>query len=179
MTDFNTLYVWIGASGGDWYDNVHNWKPGYPLASPPGYGDLVIFNNGVAETVTGSGAASQADVVLGTTLIIKDSLGLDGAVSGVGLMVESGGRVILASGATKSGVPNPGGVSVDVIGFMGEGSLDVRAGGAMDDTGMVLGDRSTSSGTLTVEGIVIVAPANAPNGLLIVGNAGSGVVTVQ
>src|SRR6185295_19671502 len=52
-------------------------------------------------------------------------------------------------------------------------------GGGLDDTGMVLGDRSTGSGTLTVEGTVIVAPAAAPNGLLIVGNAGSGVVTVQ
>lgn len=168
-----------GASGGDWYDNVHNWTPGYPLASPPGYGDLVILNNGAAETVAGNGSASEADVVLGTTLTIKDSLSADGAKTGVGLMVDSGGTVVVANGATKPGVPSPGDVSVDVIGFTGAGALDVAAGGGMDDTGMVLGDRATGSGTLTVEGICIVAPAAAPNGLLIVGNAGSGVVTVQ
>ena len=66
MAEFNTIYVWIGASGGDWNDNVHNWTPGYPVAPPPGYGDLVIFNNGVAETVAGAGAASEADIVLDT-----------------------------------------------------------------------------------------------------------------
>jgi T5SS/PEP-CTERM-associated repeat protein len=179
MAGFKTVYEWIGASGGDWFDNVHNWTPGYPVASPPGYGDLAIFNSGIAETVAGAGAASEADVVLGTTLTIMDSLSLDGAVTGVGLMVDSGGRVVVGNGATKPGVPEPGDVSVDVIGFTGVGALDVGTGGGLDDTGMVLGDRTTGSGTLTVEGIVIVAPAAAPNGLLLVGNAGSGVVTIQ
>lgn len=180
VIQFGTIYVWKGSSGGDWFDNVNNWTPGYPIAGPPGYGDLAIFNTGGAEAVAGAGTASEADIVLGTTLTILDSLSLDGAVSGVGLMIDSGGKVIVANGATKPGVPSaPGDVSVDVIGFTGAGALDVAAGGGLDDTGMVLGDRSTGSGTLTVEGIAIVAPAAAPNGLLIVGNAGSGVVTVQ
>jgi T5SS/PEP-CTERM-associated repeat protein len=90
--------------------------------------------------------------------------------------------VVVGSGATKPGVPSPGNVSVDVIGFTGVGALNVIAGGGVDDTGMVLGDRAGSSGTLTVDGggsQVIVAPAAAPNGILIVGNAGTGVVDVR
>ena len=183
MASFNTLYVWKGTSGGDWFDN-HNWMPGFPEgASPPGYGDLVIFNNGGADAVAGNGTASELDVVLGTTLTIQDSVSTDGAVSGVGLMIDSGGTAIVGSGATKPGIPSsPGGVSVDVIGFTGAGALDVIAGGGVDDTGLVLGDRATGSGTLTIDGsgsAVIVIPAAAPNGMLIIGNAGTGVVTVQ
>src|ERR1019366_4724837 len=118
VASFNTLYVWKGTSGGDWFDN-HNWMPGFPEgASPPGYGDLVIFNNGGADAVAGNGTASELDVVLGTTLTIQDSVSTDGAVSGVGLMIDSGGTAIVGSGATKPGIPSsPGGVSVDVIGF--------------------------------------------------------------
>ncbi len=182
MPTFGTLYVWKGASGGDWNDNVHNWTPGYPAASPPGYGDLVIFNTGAATAVAGNGGASEIDIVLGTTLTILNSISADGAVSGVGLLADSGGSVIIGAGATKPGVPSPGGVSVDVIGFTGIGSLTVLAGGGLDDTGMVLGDRAGSTGNLTVNGagaIVIVAPAAAPNGMLIIGNAGMGIVNVR
>src|ERR1019366_8363617 len=107
----------------------------------------------------------------------------DGAVSGVGLMIDSGGTAIVGSGAPKPGIPSsPGGVSVDVIGFTGAGALHVVARGGVDDTGLVLGDRATGSGTLTIDGsgsAVIVIPAAAPNGMLIIGNAGTGVVTVQ
>ena len=77
---------------------------------------------------------------------------------------------------------HPGTVSVDVIGFTGAGALDVIAGGGVDDTGLVLGDRATGSGTLTVDGTgsqLIVAPAAAPNGMLIIGNAGTGAVIVR
>ena len=183
VSQFGTIYVWKGAAGGDWSDNVHNWTPGYPAASAPGYGDLAIFNDGGADSVAGNGAASELDVVLGTTLTIQDSVSTDGAVTGVGLMVDSGGTVIVGSGAAKQGVPtSPGTVSVDDVGFMGVSALDVIQGGGVDDTGLVLGDRSTGSGTLTVDGAgsqVIVGPAAAPNGLLIIGNAGTGEVTVQ
>ncbi len=183
VSQFGTIYVWKGASGGDWNDNVHNWTPGYPIASPPSYGDLAIFNDGGADLVAGNGSASELDVVLGTTLTIQDSVSTDGAVTGVGLMVDSGGRVIVGAGATKPGVPSsPGTVSVDVIGFTGIGALDVTGGGGVDDTGLVLGDRAGSAGTLTVDGVgsqVIVAPASAPNGTLIVGNGGAGTVIVR
>ena len=183
VSQFGTIYVWKGAAGGDWSDNVHNWTPGYPEASAPGYGDLAIFNDGGADSVAGNGAASELDVVLGTTLTIQDSVSTDGAVTGVGLMVDSGGTVIVGSGAAKQGVPtSPGTVSVDVIGFTGVGALDVVQGGGVDDTGLVLGDRATGSGTLTVDGAgsqVIVGPAAVPNGLLIIGNAGTGEVTVR
>jgi len=145
VSQFGTIYVWKGAAGGDWSDNTHNWTPGYPDASPPSYGDLAIFRDGGADSVAGNGAASELDVVLGTTLTIQDSVSTDGAVTGVGLMVDSGGTAIVGSGATKPGVPNfsSGTVSVDVIGFMGVGALDVIQGGGVDNTGLVLGDRST------------------------------------
>jgi collagen type I/II/III/V/XI/XXIV/XXVII alpha len=179
---FNTIYVWKGASGGDWFDN-HNWTPGFPEgASPPGDNDLAIFNDGGADSFSKNGTASELDVVLGTTLTILDSVSLDGAITGVGLMIDSGGKVIVGSGATKPGIPSPGNVSVDVIGFTGAGELDVTAGGGLDDTGMVLGDRSGASGTLIVDGAgsqVIVAPAAAPNGMLIIGNGGTGTVSVR
>ena len=179
IKQFGTIYVWKGAPGGDWFDNDHNWTPGYPVAGPPGYGDLAIFNNGIADVITGNGAASELDVVLGTTLTVQDSVSTDGAITGVGVMVDSGGRFVVGSGATKSGVPSAGDVSVDVIGFNGAGAFDVFAGGGIDNTGLVLGDRVSGSGTLTVEGTVIVAPAAAPNGQLIIGNAGSGAVSVR
>src|SRR3954453_4849874 len=125
MALFGTIYVWKGVSGGNWFDN-HNWTPGFPEgASPPGYNDLTIFNDGHADAVSSNGTASELDVVLNTTLTIQDAVSLDGAITGVGLMVDSGGRVIVGSGATKPGVPSaPGDVSIDVIGFNGAGALD-------------------------------------------------------
>ncbi len=180
---FNGIFVWIGQSGADWdASNPNSFQPGYPVAQPPTYGDLVIFNDGGADSVAQNGSASEMDVVLGTTVTILNSVSADGAVTGVGLMADTNGTVIVGKGATKPGVPSsPGDVSVDVIGFTGAGALDVIAGGGVDDTGMVLGDRATGSGTLMIDepgSEVIVGPAASPNGILIIGNAGTGVVTV-
>ncbi len=121
----------------------------------------------------------------GQPLTIQDSLSTDGAVTGVGLMVDSGGTAIVGSGATKPGVPpaTPGAVSVDVIGFTGVGTrlTSSRVAGSTIP-GWSLATGPPAPETLTVDGAgsqLIVAPAAAPNGMLIIGNAGTGSVIVR
>jgi collagen type I/II/III/V/XI/XXIV/XXVII alpha len=179
MPSFGRVYVWSGPAGGGFSD-FHNWSPVFADQQPPSDNDLVIFNSGGAVSVDGqSGLVAEIDVVLGTTLIVQNNMEATGTISGVALMVDSGGAVIVGSGDQQIGVG-----AVDVIGFTGAGTVIVTAGGHMDDNGMVLGDRAGASGAVTLDGagsILIVANnlPGQPNGELIVGNAGTGSLAVQ
>ena len=176
---FGRLYVWSGPSGGGFSD-FHNWTPVFTDQQPPSDNDLVIFNRGGALSVDGqNGRVAEIDVVLATTLTIQHGLEGTGTVSGVALNVDSGGTVIVGAGAAMIGIG-----AVDVIGFSGAGTVIVTAGGHMDDNGMVLGDRAGASGAVTVDGagsILVVANnlPGAPNGVLIVGNGGTGALAVR
>ncbi len=182
------LYTWIGGSGGE-FDIFSNWSPTYQDKQAPGTNDLAIFNSGGANGINGpgSGEAGEIDVVLGTTLTIRNALEATGSMdltspgkfSGVAFMVDSNGEVIVGSNTAEMiGIG-----AVDVIGFNGVGTVLVTAGGSMDDNGMVLGDHAGGSGTVTVTGTssVLVVANNLPgqpNGILIIGNAGTGELAV-
>jgi T5SS/PEP-CTERM-associated repeat protein len=181
---FNRQYVWTGSTGGGFSD-FHNWSPVFSDQQPPADDDLTIFNSGGALVVDGqNGRVSEIDVVLATTLTVQNGLEATGSLSagggaGVALMVDSGGVVIVSSGGEMIGIG-----AVDVIGFTGDGTVVVAAGGHMDDNGMVLGDRAGGSGTVSVDGagaLLVVANnlPGAPNGILIVGDAGSGTLAVR
>lgn len=177
--EFRRVYVWSGSVGTDTND-FHNWTPVFTDQQAPGPDDLTIFNSGNAITVDGkNNVFAEIDVVLGTTLTLLNGMEGNGSVHGVALVVDSAGTVIVGSGAA---VTDAG--AVDVIGFNGTGTLRIVAGGSLDDTGMVLGDHASGSGTMTVDGagsLAIVANVlpGQPNGVLIVGNGGSGAVEVR
>ncbi len=175
---FGRQYVWVGSLGTDFSD-FHNWSPIFADKQAPGPDDLVIFNTGGTVVLNGhNGLVAEIDVVLGTTVTLQGGLEGSGTVNGVALSVDSDGAVIVGTGAEMIGIG-----AVDVIGFNGAGTVVVTAGGHMDDNGMVLGDRAGGAGTVTVDGagsILVVANnlPGAPNGVLIVGNGGTGTLSV-
>ena len=61
--DATGVYVWNGASGGDW-STPGNWRvDGATPAAAPGSGDTIVFENGSALTVGGTGALTVTKVV--------------------------------------------------------------------------------------------------------------------
>ena len=177
---FGLVSVWTGPSGGGGFNDNRNWNPGAPNNQAPGPNDLAIFNTGGAISIDGQNSvAAEIDVVLGTTLTFHSGLEGNGSVSGVAFLADSGGTLIVPSGAEMADIG-----AVDVIGFTGAGSLRVTAGGSLDDSGLVMGDRASGTGTVSIDGagaLVIVSAAlpGNPNGILIIGNAGTGALTVS
>ena len=76
--------------------------------------------------------------------------------------------------------PNPWSTGALTVGSTGTGTLNVNAGGVVNSTSSVLGSTATGKGTVNVSGAGAKwTSANSPSASLIVGNLGTGALTVR
>ncbi|MDH5821743.1 autotransporter domain-containing protein [Luteimonas sp. RD2P54] len=160
---------WTGTISSDWFD-PDNWQEG----TVPAGGQAVIDTTAPNATEIAAGAATAAEVVVGST--------------GSGrLAIHSGGTLASGYGVIGNGAGSNGLVSVDgagaawlvtgpdspqiQIGSSGTGRLEVTNGGRVDAQQLLaVGALAAGDGTLVVDG----AGSLATSGAVVVGYGGSG-----
>ncbi|WP_178131010.1 autotransporter domain-containing protein [Reyranella sp. CPCC 100927] len=156
-----------------------------------GVGTLRIENGGAvisgAGAVGGEGGSNGTATVSGAVSTWTNSGDFTVGGRGTGtLNIETGGSVVNRSGSVGKEVLSNGTVSVSgagstwtssdrlTIGGNGTGTLRIENGGTVSSFTALVGDSTGSSGTVRVNG----AGSTWTNGVLVVGNFGTGVVTI-
>ncbi len=149
-------FSWAHPSSGDFGD-IAKWQ----MSTPPGGGDTAIFDTGKAGsirpyTVSGDGIVGTidvADTVTFTGRILTQAIAVDGTATGGALTLSGGAELTAAQSA--------------VVGETDTGLLTVL-GGALDLPNLVIGQGTTSVGT------VLDFEQIAAQGSIVVGALGDG-----
>ncbi|GEP58434.1 beta strand repeat-containing protein [Reyranella soli] len=154
------------------FSDVTNWKltgSGASTTTPPGGVNVALFKPGSAGayTVSGDGAVDQVNVTAPTTL--TGQVIAQGA-SGVGLVVDANGTLLLAGGGEFTDQAKA------IVGGTGAGLLTLM-GGALALTGstadaLVVGEAAGSDGT------VVNLEQITANGTVVIGESGSGTLAL-
>lgn len=191
---------WINSGVGDWFDPA-NWD-GHFVPGP--FTQFAIDNGGTAQ-VTNGGHARPDPGVLGTSPGDSGAIevtgpgstwegGLTVGYGGRGTLTVSNGGTAVDSSSGYSIGSLPGGAGLVIVtgagsslsttsglevGFVGSGTLDISNGGSVSAGYAFIGALPGSKGVVTVDGAGSSLSTAGLFGYLIVGNSGTGTLTVS
>lgn len=192
---------WINPGVGDWFDPA-NWDASFV----PGPFTRFEIDNGGTARVTNGGHATPYDGVIGTSLGDSGAIEITGpgttwtSLSGLSVGYFGRGTLTVSNGATVSAgdgysigtqsgstglvIVTGAGSSLSIssglnVGFGGTGTLDISNGGSVSAGYANIGANFGSNGVVTVDGAGSSLSTTGFLGYLIVGNSGTGTLTVS